>query len=249
MKAMQYNSFGLVGPKLIEGQYLNLDGKSNLTFIDITFSHCGQLRGELAKKIRFIRCGFLHLSPENEKAVQLFPGNDDWSFESCFAQYTGDFIYSNYLQNDHEQDGAQRITVKNCKGSFIGTTKTNPSRDGHFVGLQGGSNHTITGNVTSETGTAIELWARVGMPMRNCTVNNNYIRVTHALANENGSGIKFSGEPDTTAGLRTGNVCRDNNIKNCDGYGISSNWHDEIAGLTSNRIKNCKLGNFRITGM
>lgn len=233
--------------QIFKNQYLNLDGKNDVTFENCVFSECGQVRGEGAKHILFYQCRFLNLLNTNEKCVQLFPGNDDWIFDGCEARYMGDFIYSNYWQG-MPNDGAQRVTVRNCTGKYIGVNKDHPSRDGHFVGLQGGSGHVIENNSALETGTQIEFWARQHMPMRDCIVRNNYIRVCRALKNEDGSGIKFSGEPNPDKGLRTGNICTDNTIRDCDGYGISSNWNDEIAGLSTNHITNCKLGNIRITG-
>jgi hypothetical protein len=243
-----YTATGIRGPKTFKHGYLNLDGKSNLVFEGVTFSECGQVFGAGAHHITFRNCHFVSLSNEVEKFIQLLPGNDDWLIEECHVEYTGDFIYSNY-SSDPKQDGAQRVTVRNCTGKYIGTSKYHPSRDGHFVGLQGGSGHIITGNHTENTGTAIELWARKGMPMRNCLIAGNTIRGTHALKNEDGSGIKFSGEPGAAKGLRTGNICRANDIQGCDGFGISSNWPDEIQGLSTNTIKFCKAGNLRVTGL
>lgn len=255
MKPIKITDNGISGPALFEKQYLDLSGKLGLTFSRITFLNCGQIFGPevkqsggvalpAARKITFDHCRFVGCSPEIERFIELHPGNDDWKWNSCYFADLPNAIYS---LCDGGLIGAERVTVRDCTFERIG--KETGAKDAHAVGLQGGSFHKVVNNKITDAGTAICLWAPRDAKMTNAYVAKNKIRDCHARKIATGSGIEFSGDLGAAKGSRAGGICKDNDIAGCDGRGISSNWPDEIAGLSANRINDCAKGNLRITGL
>lgn len=236
-------------PVLIRGRgalfsryYINLDGRSYLTLKGLSLINCGQVRGAGAKWITIKECSFSRLGKENVRLIELRPGNDDWTIKNCVIEQCGNGVYSLY-DSGSAADGAQRVTVKNCIFRYIGVDGW-PSKDGHAVGLQGGSGHRITGNLIEHCGTAICCWARSVLPMRDIVIADNRIKDCRSLEVAQGGGIEISGSLDVAKGLprmgwrRNITIAR-NKIARCE-IGISANIREEIKGLASNTITECK---------
>lgn len=237
-----YSAPGITTPTTFVEQYLNLDGQSDLTFANLTFKNCGQIRGANAKNITFQNCKFIGCSPDIIRFVELHPGNDGWRIKGCYFSDMPNAVYS---LCDGGLIGAERVTVRDSTFERIGLG----AKDGHCVGLQGGSYHKVVNNHMTDCGTAIALWAPRKAIMTNAYITKNTIRQCHILTIATGSGIEFSGDTGATRGTRLGSICKHNDIAGCEGFGISTNWPDEIVGLSNNTIQQCERGNYRVTGL
>ncbi len=209
-------------PCVWEGGYLSADKMNWYTIKDITFLNSGQFRSDGGDGVKFKGCLFDGLHEDNIRLIQPMLGNDDWTFKGCDFRNVPNAIYSTCTGDL----GAERSTVDTCSFRHIGSGSPR-AKDGHAIGIQCGSGHTIIGNYTEDTGTAICLWAPPTAIMRDCRITYNFITGAHKASISEGHGIALEGKLPLK-GLRTGNKIMHNNIEYCDGNGIRATLRDPI---------------------
>ncbi len=223
------------------GWAFDFNYQSNLTFIGCHFINAdcnGQENGCLKHKIpvnpyttaanhiTFTNCTFF-----DSKEFFLYPGENNFSFLSCETARSPTIVYS--LINSTTL-APNWILVSNCFAHEIGTTEYH-SIDNNAVGIQGGSYHTITHNIFSNTGPAIVLWTGGNVAMLSNTISFNYITLGQTNVGGNSAGISISGDnAGAPAGKRLGHRVFNNIINNIDsGPGISGNLPDYIEILNN----------------
>lgn len=242
---IKFTGDGITGPKIFKNKYLNLDGKAGLVFDGLTFTSCGQIRGENAHHITFVNCQFIDMLRDNEKQVQLLPGNDHWIFDGCIFSHCGDAIYANQVDGI----GGESLIVEDCHFRYIGTNPEHKSKDGHCVGWQCWKHVLIKGCMTYDTGSAFSGWAPKNAPLTDATIEDNDIYAVRKMPwmQTNGNAIEFSGSHPL--GKRYNLLVWRNKVYDAAGYGLSSNSDATIWGLASNQFHDCKQGKTRINGV
>lgn len=226
------------------GRYLSADGVSGFKLIGLTFFDYGQIRAEGAANVTISHCTFKRLDPKAIIAVELRKGNDGWQILDCAFRSCGNAIYTRVVGGGP----AQRLTVKRCIFTDIAQGAW-ATKDGHAIGIQGGSGHRIIGNTVDLCGTAICAWSPASVPMTDIRIEGNRISRCRALEVATGSGIEISGSIEgglPTPDMRRGIKVLNNQITDCDGYGISSQVPIAERG---NNIGNCRAGARRIRNL
>ncbi len=147
----------------VYGWGFDLNRKSNIVFQACTFRGIAPIRstgtgiryaipdyagGFIGEKwITFRSCVML-----DYQGFSLYPGHDNWTFDSCEM---GRCPYGLYSLIDNQVRGPNSITVTNCFIHDVDTAEY-PDIDGHAIGVQGGSGHLIVGNQTLRTTKAME---------------------------------------------------------------------------------------------
>lgn len=245
--AIQVTGSGITGPITYTGKYLNFDGKSGLTFSELTFDQCGQVRGADAHHITFYRCVFSRLAAAAFIQVELGMGNDYWIFDDCIFT---DLPAQNAIYGRNKQGatlpGANFLTVKNCtfEGIGIGATK-----DGHCVGFQNGIGLSVQNNkVRNSGGTAFCAWADMHLPLQWLDFYNNDIDGVKKNPGASGSGIEVSSTYNVAQGLpkigdRQGISLVGNKIANVEGNGFRyACARDPLVRNQGNTYANCAAG-------
>jgi hypothetical protein len=194
---------------------------------------------EKNKYITFDQCTFMQGA-----GVDLYYGQDHWTFSNCEIGYTRCGIYTHI---EGLPSGPNYLTVANCYIHDCATANY-PDQDGHSIGVQGSSFCLLTHNTIARTGAAIEFWT-YNNPMSNNVICYNAIHDVHQCTVTTGEGIGISGDNTASVpGLRTGIQIFGNIIWNTDGHGISSNNKDYMT-VFNNTIYNAAVGiDFGIVG-
>lgn len=223
---VKHGNITIEGPADFYGYYLASNGIHGLTFRNLHFWDSGQIRSQGGSHYWFDRCWFRGLRPSNDIFVQLGPGNDYWTFKNCVVEGAGDAIYTKI----EDGQAANRLWVEGC------TLRDLHGRDGHGVGIQGGSNHVISNNRIHNCGTAITCWGSFNLPMTDIEITGNLIYNCEIRDIATGSGIEISGSHEVDLNLpkplwRSGIRIIRNMIHDVQGWGISTNIRDPFVDV------------------
>lgn len=228
----------------IFNHYLYFVSQSFLTFKDINFFNCGAIGGDNTKDSTHITisgCMIKEIATGVIRAIEPRYGNNNWTIKSCTISDVPNGIYSTC----NLTGGANNLTIRdNIILNIFG------HQDSHAIGIQSGSGHTITGNRTSNTGTAICCWAPSSQKMTDLLIEKNSIMDAKAFFdNSLGSGIEISGsynvkENRPEEGWRKNIRINDNIIDGCEN-GIRATLRDKII-VTNNSIINNRQAAVRI---
>ncbi|OGY46108.1 MAG: hypothetical protein A2744_01970 [Candidatus Buchananbacteria bacterium RIFCSPHIGHO2_01_FULL_44_11] len=183
------------------------------------------------------------LKNDIDNIIDLYAGNDNWIIRNSDLSQSETGIYTHTSVN--AAGGASYLTVEN---NFIHDMCLTPAQlansDCHAVGIQNGSNITITKNQIWNTGAAIEFWSWPTAAMTNNTISYNFIKDIKVASVTEGGGIRVSNH--TSPGLRTGFKIYSNIIESTglggsgtQGNGIELNLADPVE-VYNNVIKDAR---------
>jgi len=228
------------------GYELMLDRKKYIVFQGLIFEGFSLLTEPLTKEghdvcattdprsthITFADC---HMRYGADHFVELYTGNDYWTFRNNTLMYGGMGIHTLARGGT----GARFLTVEGNTIKHIGLPPFEHP-DAHAVGGQSGEGHLVRGNYIEDVGDAIAFWTS-DKPMRDVTICYNFIKNATSRTVAMGDGIAISGSNNDSFDMRTGFRVYGNIVMNAERAGITSNNKD-LVEIYHNVVYRCGIG-------
>ena len=207
------------------GYGFNIAGESFITFKNLGLYGMGAPQGSASRNathITYDGCTMLY-GTSRMIGIQYYNGNDAWDVINCEIAHAGNAIYT--MTGGDARSGVSDFNFSNNHIHDIGIRESFRNGDAHAIGLQGGENGTISGNLIERCGTGPLLYAFSNQELKDMKVIGNYVRDLHNLGSATGYGISTQCNNDAMAD-KTGNVFMYNIVENAS-IGYRMQFEDE----------------------
>lgn len=212
-----------------------------VTFKNLTFYNPSRI--DPNARLSHVRWEGCRLSYGMHSLLAFNGANDFIEIINCELSWAGNGIYNiqqNWQGGDEEiNKTTTNYVYKNNHIHHIGSREVNYNSDAHAIGIQGGYNGVIEGNIIEECGSGIALYAFTNQELKNTIVRNNFVKDIHQLGGATGWGIFTSCNSDSLSD-KNGNRFYNNIVSNSP---ICFRFQFEDEQLVYNNIaNNCNIG-------
>ncbi len=180
------------------GYNFNIKKLSYVTFKNITLYNPGRIeRSAKLSHVNWVNC---KMSYGMHSLLTFVGENDHIKVINCELSWAGNGIY-NIQQDWQTKDEINKTTnnyvYKDNHIHHIGVRKVNHNQDAHAIGIQGGRNGLVDGNVIEYSGSGIVLYAYTEQVLTKSIIRNNFVKNLHTLGGATGYGIATASNNDS----------------------------------------------------
>ena len=215
----------------------DITGDSYITFKNMKFYNTGMPQGGNivnTTDITFNNCTMMY-GGSRMISLHYENGVSGWKILNCEIAHAGNGIYT--ISN--EANGISDYSFNYNYIHDIGVRDSLQNGDAHAIGIQGGENGEIIGNVINNCGSGVTLYAYTFQTLKNTTVKYNYVKNLHTLGGANSRGFETCCNNNSLSD-KSGNVFAYNIIQNSK-IGLRMQFEDEQK-ILNNLIIDCEYG-------
>ncbi len=218
-----------------------IGSNSYITFYDLTEINFQRIVGyNPSNPPSHLTWDHCNLSYGTHSLIWVFNGMNYMKVLNSELSWAGNGIYTISTPSTGDMNSAP--SYYEFSGNYIhdmGVRDFNYNSDAHGIGIQGGHDGLIEGNIFENCGTGVTLYTYTGQELKDIIIKNNVVKNLHQLGGAGGHGIESQTNNDNLADV-SGLIINNNIIMNVD-TGIRLQFHDNQK-VFNNVLYNNRLG-------